>query len=89
MLRPLRAWGFATGSFCALILAFLFAPQWILVELPWPARAIRVWMATAWVGIAFGAAGYAAWRYSGEGAGDDGNPSGDGPSPGEVLDAWR
>lgn len=58
----LAAFGLASAIFLALALAFLFVPQWILVELPGLGRSTRVWLATAWVGAAFVAAGYAAWR---------------------------
>ncbi|MCC7054338.1 MAG: hypothetical protein IT355_13810 [Gemmatimonadaceae bacterium] len=58
----MRAAGVGAGAFAVLALAFLFVPHWILTGLTAPARGVRVWMATAWIALVFGASCVAGWR---------------------------
>jgi len=61
-------WGRAVAvsalTLLVLVLAFFYVPHWILTKLSFPERGIRVWMATAWTGLAFALACYSAWRSS-------------------------
>ncbi|HJK99214.1 MAG TPA: hypothetical protein RMF84_18460 [Polyangiaceae bacterium LLY-WYZ-14_1] len=59
-----RAAAVAFGVFAGAVLAFLFVPQWILVELPWGSRGARVALATLWVALAFAGTQAAIWRWS-------------------------
>jgi hypothetical protein len=57
-----RAAGASVLTLIVLVVAFFYVPQWILTKLASPPRGVRVWMATAWMGFAFGLACYSAWR---------------------------
>lgn len=60
--QELRDGGLAVLLVVYFALAFVFVPQWIIVELPLFSRPLRVWLAVLWVALALGAAGYAAIR---------------------------
>ncbi len=57
-----RALGVGLAAVVLLVLGFFYAPQFILVQMSAPARGVRVWMAAAWMGLAFIVACRAAWR---------------------------
>lgn len=50
------------GVAVGLVVALLYVPQLILVELRLGDRSLLVWLAAAWVAAVFGGLSYAAWR---------------------------
>lgn len=69
MRQPSLSWSRAALAgaltFGVLVLAFFYVPHWILTGLTVPARGVRVWMATAWIAMAFVGACVAGWRSTG------------------------
>lgn len=59
-----RAAAIALVSVGAFAAAFLFVPQWIIVDLTAGSRAMRIWLAVSWVAVAFWASSYAITRIS-------------------------
>lgn len=55
-------WALAVVALAAL--AFLWIPHWILAVLPFGSRALRVGLATTWVGGVFVFASWLTWRSS-------------------------
>lgn len=62
-----RAVAAGLGTFLVLVLAFFYVPDWILTFLTVASRGVRVWIATAWMALAFGVSCWAALRVSGRG----------------------
>lgn len=48
-------------------LAFLFVPQWLIVDLSIGSRSVRIWLAMGWVVVALCLTGRAAARISSRG----------------------
>lgn len=57
-----RTLGAALGLGILLVVALLYVPQWILVELRLGDRSVLVWLATGWVAAVFVGLSYGAWR---------------------------
>ncbi len=50
------------GTLLVLIACFFYVPHWLLTQLDAVARGVRVWLATAWMAMAFALSCVAALR---------------------------
>lgn len=62
-----RAIGLAMVAAVTLVVLFFYVPHWLLTVLPIGSRALKAWLASGWVALAFVGCTWAGWRASAPG----------------------